>query len=107
MAIFKRKPAGAPGPVGRGNSTLQEAEPEPCVCGEPVHLGGPRDRHWDTHLVQVRSTAGNPALAFDCPLCGPSEMAWGDPGELEISRRNRAVGGFLRHCDEAHGRALR
>lgn len=61
------------------------------------------DAHIDAHILAVTTAAGHPGRAFDCPLCGPSDSAYGNPGEHPISLTNMSRHIFKRHCRDAHG----
>jgi hypothetical protein len=97
MALFNRRgknnppPAPAPPPA-----------PKTCVCGATVPASAFPD-HLDTHIVPVTTAAGHAGRSFNCPICGPSDMAYGQPGEHPISLRNMSQAFFRQHCKEAHG----
>ncbi len=52
MGLFNRKP--------------REPAVTPCPCGQ----GDADVDHYSTHIVNVTTTKGQPALTYDCPVCG-------------------------------------
>ena len=96
MALFKRRVQEGPAPTPR------REEPKNCVCGVTLAPSAFPD-HLDTHIVAVTTAEGHPGRSFDCPLCGPSDSAYGQPGEHPISLRNMSHAFFRKHCREAHG----
>jgi hypothetical protein len=97
MGFFKRRQPFqvAPMPIS------EPLAPTTCVCGATIQ--GDLNAHIDTHIFTMATAAGHPARAFDCPLCGPSDSAWGSPGEHPISLTNMSRFIFREHCKEAHG----
>lgn len=97
MGLFKRRQQAPP------VSTPASPPPAPttCICGETVPAGQ-LEAHIDTHITFVTMPAGHPGRSFDCPRCGPSDVAYGNPGEHEISLRNISRFMFCEHCKEAH-----
>jgi len=100
MGFFKRQqasqPAPAPAPI------REPPAAKTCVCGATMPASAV-DAHLDTHILAVTTTAGHPGRAFDCPLCGISDSAWGSPGEHPISLTNMSRFIFQKHCKEVHG----
>lgn len=95
VGFFKRNQP-APAPV------RETPAAKTCVCGASVPAGGMPD-HLDTHIIEVTTPAGHPGRSFHCPLCGPSDLVYGNPGEHPISLRNMSHALFSVHCEEAHG----
>ena len=98
MGFFKRRQSEhvAPMPLG------PPPTPKTCVCG--VTLSADKfPGHVDTHIVAVTTSAGHPGVSFDCPLCGPSDSAYGQPGEHPNSLEVMSRAFFRKHCRDAHG----
>ena len=95
LGFFKRNEP-APAPV------REPPPPKTCVCGVTVPASSVPG-HLDTHIIEVTTAAGHPGRSFDCPLCGPSDLVYGQPGEHPISLRNMSQAMFSMHCEEVHG----
>lgn len=92
MALFKKKqPAPAPAVVAKT-----------CVCGVTMEASALAD-HLDEHIVEVVMPGGHMGRSYVCPLCGPSDEVYGQPGEHPISLRNMSRALFERHCRDVHG----
>ena len=98
MGFFKRRQPDqvAPTPI------TEPPAPKTCVCGATLPESD-LPAHLDTHIIAVTTAAGHPGRAFDCPLCGPSDSAYGQPGEHPISLTNMSRFIFQKHCRDAHG----
>lgn len=83
---------------------LFSSKPKQVTC--PCGASFPKDHdwltHWDTHLVEVTATNGQPAFAFDCPHCGMSSQAWGADASNERHKRYRAQAAMALHMQDRH-----
>lgn len=96
VALFKKK------------QPVQPAAPPPpksCICGVSVPAND-FSAHLDVHICEVLTPGGYPGRSHICPVCGPSEEVYGQPGEHPISLRNMSHALFERHCREFHGVGL-
>jgi len=72
-------------------------------CSEQVEdSSDAKMAHWETHLIPVTDNNGQLAFAFECPRCGPSDLAWGG-GRPEEVARSTAAAGVAVHVMERHG----
>lgn len=105
VGFFKRKEPRR-SEASPSQQTSAPIDPAPstrsCVCGATVPTSDFAD-HLDTHIVVVTLVGGHPGRSYECPLCGPTDEAYGNPGEHPISLRNMSHALFRRHCEQAHG----
>lgn len=101
MGFFKGRERSQPPPTPFREPTASKR----CLCGATIPASDLPD-HLDTHIFAVTTAAGHPGRSFDCPLCGPSDLAYGQAGEHPISLRNMSRAFFRKHCREAHGTDL-
>ena len=102
MGFFTRRQTRQPAPNQEPSPPREPPPPKTCVCGATMPESAV-DNHVDKHILAVTTAAGHPGRAFDCPLCGPSDSVWGNPGEHPISLTNMSRFIFREHCREAHG----
>lgn len=74
--------------------------PKECICGTSA---GDMDAHIDSHITKITMPGGWPGRSYDCPVCGPSDEAWGNPDEADMSLTNMSRHLFKRHCKQVHG----
>jgi len=98
VGFFKRRQPDpiAPTPVSRPPAV------KTCVCGATL-AASEMPAHLDTHIIPVTMAGGHPGRSFDCPLCGPSDTGYGQPGEHPISLTTMSHAFFRKHCKDAHG----
>jgi hypothetical protein len=80
--------------MGLFKSRRGQLSDDGCPCG-----GGPVELdHLDTHVVEVTTTTGVPALTYNCPVCGVGSDLW----RRDEEGRAGAPAGLFVHLMEAH-----
>ena len=71
-------------------------------CSAQVVIDESRYEHWETHLIAVTDDNGDRAYIFECPLCGPSDLAYG-ARKPDAAARHAAAYVVDIHVSQRHG----